>query len=71
MSLRELLPSVSALPHSEKLQLMQWLAEQVTREEGIPVILPDIEYPVWSPYDSFEAAATLSAFLAQEKATQI
>jgi hypothetical protein len=70
MNLRQLLPSVSALSHTEKLQLMQWLAEQVTKEEGIPVVLPAIEYPIWSPYDSFEAAAVLSAFLEQERASQ-
>jgi len=68
MSLNQLLPSVQALPHAEKLQLLQWLAVQLANEEGLPLLSPDAEYPVWSPYDAHEAAATLHAFLEQEKA---
>jgi hypothetical protein len=28
---------------------------------------PNVEYPVWSPYDSYEAAATLAQLLADAK----
>ena len=67
MSLNELLPVVQALPHLDKLRLMQWLAAQVALDEGLSLMPPDIEYPIWSPYNSHEAAATLNAFLEQEK----
>lgn len=69
MSLNELLPTVQELPRSDKLRLMQWLAAQLAKEEGVS-LLPDMEYPVWSPYDAHEAAATLAAFLETEKATR-
>lgn len=70
MSLSELLPSVQDLPRRDKLQLMQWLATQLATEEEVPLLSPDVEYPVWSPYDSHEAAATLAAFLEAEKSTR-
>ena len=60
MTLSQLLPSVQELPHSDKLQLMQWLATQLAHEEGVATMSPEAEYPVWSPYDSYEAAEILS-----------
>jgi hypothetical protein len=69
-TLSHLLPSLEALPRPEKLQLMEWLAAQLAKEEDVPLLSPDIAYPVWSPYDSHEAAATLSAFLESEKAAR-
>lgn len=68
MTLSQLLPSVQELAHSDKLQLMQWLATQLAREEGVDLLSPDAEYPVWSPHDSYEAASVLSAFIESEKA---
>jgi hypothetical protein len=70
MSLDELLPTVQELPHADKLRLMQWLAARLAKEEGVPLLSPDMEYPVWSPYDAHEATATLAAFLEEEKAAQ-
>jgi hypothetical protein len=70
MSLSQLLPYVQALPRLEKLQLMQWLAAQLAKEEGLPFLSPDVEYPTWSPYDTHEAAADLHAFLEKEKAAR-
>jgi hypothetical protein len=32
-------------------------------DAGMAVIRTDIPYPVWSPWDAFEAAAVLLAFL--------
>lgn len=70
MSLNELLPSVQEMPHKEKLQLMQWLATELAAGKQALILSPDVDYPVWSPYDAHEAAATLTAFLEQEKAAQ-
>ena len=64
MSLAELLPSVRALPRSEKFRLIQELIVDLARDEG----LTEGEYPVWSPYDAHEAAATLLRLLEQDKA---
>jgi hypothetical protein len=59
MSLAELLPAVRSLPHPDKLRLLQFLARELVRDEGLSDIRPGTDYPVWSPYESFEAARTL------------
>lgn len=64
MSFAELLPVVHALPRSEKYRLMQELIADLAQEEGLAAG----EYPVWSPYDAHEAAATLMHLLKEEKA---
>jgi hypothetical protein len=70
MSITELLPVVQELPRQEKLQLMQWLATDLAEQEGVQILKPDTDYPVWSPFDAHEAAATLHAFLEKEKASR-
>ena len=64
MSLIELIPSVEALPRLDKLRLMQKLASDLAREEG--VVEPEI--PIWTPLEAYEGAAALQSFLDQEKA---
>ena len=64
MSLAELLPSVQALPRSDKFRLVQELIAELAQEEG----LTEGEYPIWSPYDAYEAAATLMQLLEEDKA---
>jgi hypothetical protein len=58
MSLAELLPLVEGLEQSDQRQLMTFLVSK------FPAITQDNvfsaeTYPVWSPYDSFEAADIL------------
>lgn len=64
MSLKELLPAVHNLPRSDKYRLIQELIADLAQEEG----LAPGEYPVWSPYEAHEAAATLMRLLEQEQA---
>ena len=64
MSLAELLPSIQALPRSDKFRLVQELIAELAQEEGLAAG----EYAVWSPYDAHEAAATLLQLLEQDKA---
>jgi hypothetical protein len=59
MSLSELLPVVRDLPHQEKLRLLQFLANSLAHDEGLPDIRPGAEFPVWSPYEAFPAAVTM------------
>ncbi len=67
MTLNELLPSVHALPRTDKLRLIQLLAADVASEDGIATA--DIAaYPVWSPHEAFDGAATLLRVLEQERA---
>jgi hypothetical protein len=66
VSLGELLPVVRLLAHQDKLRLLQFLAGELAREQGIPEIQPGAAYPFWSPYDAFEAAAGLERALGAE-----
>lgn len=66
MTLNELLPSLHALPRGDKLRLIQLLAADVATEDGIAAD-PETAYPVWSPYEAFDGAATLLRVLEEEK----
>ena len=46
---------------------IQWLAADVAREEAGAVAALEGVYPVWSPYDEFEGAATLMRVLQEEQ----
>lgn len=59
MSVAELLPALKELPRADKLRIMQSLISELAREEGA-ILDAGAEYPVWSPYDSFQAAIRLS-----------
>jgi hypothetical protein len=67
MSLSDLLPTLHALPRSDKLQLIQLLAADMAREERAVADLADKTVPIWSPHDAFEGAATLLSALEEEK----
>jgi hypothetical protein len=66
MSLAELFPVVRSLPHPDKLRLLQFLAGELARENGLPMVQPGAEYPIWSPYDAFDAAAAMARVLQEE-----
>lgn len=68
MSLSELLPALSELPRGEKLRVIQLLAAEVAQEEAEDEATFLREYPVWSPSDAFEGAATLMRVLEEEPA---
>ena len=68
MTLNDLLPSVHALPRTDKLRLIQVLAADIASEEGLIANDPNVAYPVWSPHEAFDGAATLLRVLEQEKA---
>ena len=67
MTLSELLPALHGLPRAEKLRAIQLLAADVAREEGDEGIASEGTYPIWSPYDAFEGAATLMRVLDEEQ----
>jgi hypothetical protein len=66
MSLTEVLPEVQTLSRLDKIRLIQFLAQELARdEEGL--IEPGRSYPVWSPGRAFTAAAALLQTLEEEK----
>lgn len=54
----QLLPALRALEQHEKLYIIQFLAAELSRQQR-EFSLPEGVYPVWSPYDSYEAAEVL------------
>jgi hypothetical protein len=67
MSLNELIPALQTLSRADKLRLIQFLVIELAKEENVPLLDMDKNYPVWSPYDAFEAANTLLEALAEYK----
>ncbi len=66
MSLAEVLPDVQSLSRLDKIRLIQFLAQELERDEGA-LIEAGRSYPVWSPDRAFTAAATLLEALQTEK----
>jgi hypothetical protein len=66
MSLAEVLPEVQALSRTDKLRLIQFLAQELVGEKST-VIEPWQSYPIWSPDSAYTAAATLIQALEEEK----
>lgn len=54
----ELLSTLRGLDRADKFYVMQVLLLELAQQET-NLIRPDQEYPVWSPYDAFEAADTM------------
>ncbi|MBW4488896.1 MAG: hypothetical protein KME12_14005 [Trichocoleus desertorum ATA4-8-CV12] len=81
MPLSELLSAASQLTHQDKLRLIHFLLLEVAKEEGCNLESPGHQAPedlllsqlasteatVWSPYDSYEAAQTLSNLLEEAR----
>jgi len=63
MTLAELLPALHGLAMSDKLRAIQVLAADIAREDGEMWVASEAAYPVWSPNDAFEGAATLLRLL--------
>jgi hypothetical protein len=66
MSLAELIPLVNNLSQLDKLSLFKLLAAQVPDAE-LQVIFSASEYPVYSPYDSTEAANILMQMIQDDQ----
>ncbi len=59
MGLEESLPTLQSLPRADKLRIVQYLISELAKEEGITLLEADKNYPIWTPYNCFEAADTL------------
>ncbi|MGK7896720.1 MAG: hypothetical protein AB4372_24660 [Xenococcus sp. (in: cyanobacteria)] len=62
----ELLKTIQKLERQDKLYLMQVLISELAQEES-ELVKGDLSYPVWSPYNAFEAADTMLEVLQQAK----
>ena len=70
MPLAELMSQIQNLPKIDKLRLMQFLATELVKEEEPNFFIANQEYPVWSPYNSSEAANVLMNLLATRQQEQ-
>jgi len=66
MSLAEVLPNLKTLNRSEKLRVVKILIDEITQEEA-SFFESGAEYEIWSPYDSYDAAAKLRQMLEENK----
>lgn len=66
MTLDELYPALRELRHTEKLRAIQFLAQELEKEESL---IAEGEYPIWTPFGAFEAARILQDALEAEKRT--
>jgi hypothetical protein len=64
-----LFSKLSQLDRADKLRIMQFLVIELEKEEG-SLLKAGAEYPVWSPYNSYEAANTLLNLLNDDKPKQ-
>jgi hypothetical protein len=64
--LTQLFPSLRELKRAEKLYVIQFLVSELAQEET-PLLQSGVAYPVWSPYDAFDAAAIMLNALAEAK----
>lgn len=62
----QLFPVLRELKRAEKLYVIQFLVSELAQSET-ELIQPGIAYPVWSPYDAFDAAAVMLNALAEDK----
>ncbi len=54
----QLLPALKSLQNHEKLFVIQFLVAELSRtDQGF--VISDEVYPVWSPYESYEAAEVM------------
>ncbi|WP_088243086.1 hypothetical protein [Calothrix rhizosoleniae] len=70
MPLAELMSQIEKLPKIDKLRLMQFLATELVKEEDANFFVANQEYPIWSPYNCFGAAAVLMEALKKSDTNQ-
>ena len=68
MQLSEMLPALHQLPRADKFRAVQFLTTELAQEED--GLAPGAEYPVWSPCEAHEAAATLTQYLRAQTGPQ-
>jgi hypothetical protein len=68
MSLAELMPALQNLPREDKLEVVRILVSELTRQEGIDLLQGGESYPIWTPFDAYDAAGSLQQLLDQDRA---
>lgn len=67
MSATELFPLLHALPHAEKLLALQYIVSDLVQEEGLETVPFPTVAEFYTPYDQYDAAATIGQIIAREE----
>ncbi|MCB9109074.1 MAG: hypothetical protein H6633_33240 [Anaerolineales bacterium] len=59
MTIKELLPELRDLPRADKIRLIQFLAAELAKEEGLSLLQVEETYAVWPSFDGCEPANAL------------
>lgn len=70
MTYTEVLPTLKALNHKDKIRAIQFLANEVAREEEV-YFEEGKTYEIYSPYESFEAAEQLRQLLKENEGVNV
>ena len=70
MTVTEILPTLKALNHKEKIRVIQFLANEVAKEENI-LFTENRDHEFISQTDSFEASQVLQKLIDDRKADAI
>lgn len=62
----DLFQELSRLDRADKLRIMQFLVIELAKEEGT-LLKSNAQYPIWSPFNSYEAADSLIRMLNDDK----
>lgn len=66
IEITKLFPLLRQLNRPEKLYVIQFLVSELAQEES-EILQPGVAYPIWSPYDAFDAAAIMLDALEEAK----
>ena len=70
MKYTEVLPTLKALNHKDKIRAIQFLANEVAKEEEV-FFEQGKTYEVWSPFDAYEAAEQLEKLLKEKESANV
>ena len=62
MQIAEVMPMLHQLSRADKFRVVLCLASELAQDEGAG-LQPGAGYPIWSPHDATDAAATLTQYL--------
>lgn len=66
MTITEVLPTLKALNRKDKIRAIQYLANEVAKEENV-FFEEGKDYEIWSPFESYEAANQLKTLLEENE----
>ncbi len=70
MTITEVLPTLKALNHKDKIRAIQFLANEVAKEEEV-FFEEGKTYEVWSPHDSYKAAEQLRKLIEEKETANV